>query len=66
MNEVIAAIRAAIERIGWSETARRSGVERTHLHRSFGENGREWPSLSTIERVLPHLGLRLRVERVEQ
>lgn len=58
---VLAKIRAGIERVGWSETARRSGVARSHLHRAFGANGRGGPSLNTIERVLPHVGLDLDV-----
>ena len=58
---VLAGIREAIERIGWSETARLSGVDRTTLHRCFGRNGRGHPALATIERVLPHVGLELTV-----
>jgi DNA-binding phage protein len=62
---VVEQIRAAIERIGWSETARRSGVNRVTLHRCFGKNGREHPTMTTIERVLPHIGLRIAVEEVQ-
>jgi len=56
---VLSDIRAAITAMGWSETARRSGVDRVTLHRVFGENGRGHPTLETIERVLPTLGLNL-------
>lgn len=58
---VVSEIRAAIVRMGWSETARRSGVDRTVLHRTFAEKPRKGPSLRTIERVLPALGLELAV-----
>lgn len=63
---VIAQIRAGIERLGWSEISRRSGVDRTCLHRVFGKNGRGHPSLTTIERVLPHLGLELQVREIDR
>lgn len=56
---VIPQIREAIEREGWSKTADRSGVDRVTLHRCFGKNGRGHPTLTTVERVLPHVGLEL-------
>lgn len=62
---IIPEIRAGIERVGWTETARRSGLERTQLHRAFGKNGRQCPSLATVERLLPHVGLRLAVEHAD-
>jgi DNA-binding phage protein len=63
---IVRAIGQAIDERGWSETSLRSGVERCSLHRAFGAHGRGHPTMTTIERVLPHVGLRLTVERVEQ
>ncbi len=63
---VVEQIRAGIERLGWSETARRCGVDRTQLHRAFGHNPRKGTSLRTIERVLPALGLELTVKELGQ
>lgn len=62
---IIEQIRAGIERIGWSETSRRCGVDRTVLHRTFGNNPRG-PSLRTIQRVLPALGLELSIRKLGQ
>lgn len=67
---VLEQIRDAIERQGWSETARRSGITRTTLHRAFGDTRRKHcvsarPSFTTIERVLPHVGLELAAREVE-
>lgn len=59
---IVAAIRPAIEQLGWSETARRCGLHRTHLHHAFGRNADRTPKLQTIERVLPALGLQLTVQ----
>jgi DNA-binding phage protein len=66
---VVGEIRTAIERQGWSETARRSGISRVTLHRAFGDTRRKaavnaGPSLATIERVLPSIGLELAVREV--
>jgi DNA-binding phage protein len=58
---LLAEIRAGIVRVGWSEVARRSGMHRITLHRCFGKNGRGRPTLATIERVLPHIGLQLAI-----
>lgn len=63
---MIEQIRAAIARVGWSETARRSGVDRVTLHRCFGNSGNQNPKLATIEAVLPHVGLRLAVTEIDQ
>jgi DNA-binding phage protein len=56
---VLDGMRAAIKRVGWSETARRSGVDRVTLHRVFGEGGN--PKLSTIEKVAPHVGVAITI-----
>lgn len=69
-DEIIAKIREGIVRIGWSETARRSGINRVTLYRTFGNmrtlckgpRGPQGPSLETILAVLPVIGLRLWVE----
>ncbi len=58
---ILPAIREAIERVGWSRTAELSGVRRETLHRAFGENGRGHPTLTTIEKVLPVIGLELSI-----
>jgi DNA-binding phage protein len=61
---VVREIGLAIEREGWSATSKRSGVDRTELHRAFGRHGRGHPTLRTIERVIPHVGLELTAREV--
>lgn len=57
-------LRAAIVRTGWSETARRCGIDRTALHRSFRpKRGNGQPSFVTVSLVAEALGLRLSIER---
>lgn len=63
---VVRMIGLAIERIGVCEVARLSGVDRVVLWRAFSKNGRGHPTLTTIERVLPHVGLELAVREVPQ
>jgi DNA-binding phage protein len=59
--EILDRIREEIEARGWSKVAEQSGVDRVNLHRVFGPNGRGRPNMTTLERVLPHLGLELQV-----
>lgn len=57
-----AQVRSAIVRTGWSETARRSGIRRETLHRSFsGRPDAQTPSLTTIAAVADALDLALSV-----
>jgi len=49
----------AIKAIGASEVARRTGLSRESLYRSFGPNGN--PTLATLTSVMTALGLKLRV-----
>ena len=67
MSVLLEQIRERIKRIGWAQTARRSGVERVQLYRNFsGRIGTGNPRLSMIEAVLPTLGLQLTLtERTE-
>lgn len=59
---ICAILRAAIVRTGWSETARRSGVNRVTLHRCFPHRGSGTnPSLATIAAVAGALSLQLTV-----
>jgi DNA-binding phage protein len=53
-------LRPRIAEVGWTAMARLSGVERASLHRAFRHNGK--PNLDTINKVLPHVGLRLTLE----
>jgi DNA-binding phage protein len=63
---LFAQIRVAIVRQGWSETARRSGVRRETLHRTFGPNPDiRAPNLNTIDAVVTALGLRLSLTRAD-
>lgn len=61
MDELIAPLRNRIERIGWTETARRSGLRRESLHRALGRNRTVDPSFSTIVRVAKAVGLKLSI-----
>ena len=63
---IVDQIRERITAMGWSEASRRSGVDRTHLHRAFGNRPRKNVALSTIERILPTLGLKLTLTELEQ
>jgi DNA-binding phage protein len=63
---VVRDIGLVIERVGWREVARRTGVDRCALHRTFSRNGRGHPTLATLDRVLPHVGLRLTIVEAEQ
>lgn len=59
---VVAAPRAAIVRTGWSETARRCGLDRTSLHRAFRANpSTRSPNLGTVAAVALALGLELTI-----
>jgi len=65
-DDMIARIREAIVRVGWSETARRCGIDRVTLHRAFGTTpkvkgprGPIGPSFDTVLAVLPAVGLKL-------
>jgi DNA-binding phage protein len=53
---VIDTLRAQIERIGWTETARRSGIARETLHKAFK---RRSMSFMTVQRVADAVGVRL-------
>jgi DNA-binding phage protein len=54
-------VREAIVRVGWSETARRSGYDRCNLHRAFRKNSRTVPNLATIVDVAEAVGLKIEV-----
>jgi DNA-binding phage protein len=45
---------------GWCELSRRTGLDRSMLNRAFAMKGHT-PSLTTVLRVLPHLGLRMTI-----
>jgi DNA-binding phage protein len=57
------ALRDAIVRTGWSETARRVGMDRTALHRAFGATKPSTRSchFATIMAVADAVGLELRI-----
>lgn len=57
-------LRAGIVRTGWSEMARRTGLDRCALHRSFPEiRGNRSMNLMTAALVANALGLRLSLTR---
>jgi DNA-binding phage protein len=60
---ICARLRTEIIRTGWSETARRSGVERAALHRAFMGGGKRVPSFQTIASVAQALGLEFSLQR---
>lgn len=66
-DALIAIIRARIEVTGWSETARRCGMHRCHLHHTFGANrrGNSLPTLRTLIALLPAIGLELTVREID-
>lgn len=67
MSDLIALIRARVEQIGWSESARRAGVDRCNLHRSLGPRSAQFPaSLRTLQKLLPAIGLELTVKEIDQ
>lgn len=55
-------LRAEIVRVGWSETARRCGMDRTALHRVFRINpATRCPNFATIASVAQALNLEITV-----
>jgi DNA-binding phage protein len=55
---------AEIARVGWSETARRSGVCRINLHRTFGPTRSvRAPNLATLCAIAEALGFELTVRK---
>lgn len=58
---LVAQLREAIVRTGWSETARRAGVNRCALHRSFKRGGT--PSFERIDAVAEAVGMRVSLTR---
>lgn len=63
---ICALVRREIVRTGWSETARRAGVERTALHRAFPPRGQRNPSFVTFTNVAAAVGLEFTVRKVAQ
>lgn len=67
MTELIAIIRERVEQVGWSEAARRAGVDRCNLHRSLGPRHAQFPaSLRTLQKLLPAIGLELTVKEIDR
>jgi DNA-binding phage protein len=63
-RDICAILRDEIVRTGWSETARRAGVERTALHRAFQASpGKHNPSFATVTKTAQALGLEFTVRR---
>lgn len=60
---IIDMLREEIERVGYSETARRSGVDRTSLHRAFQRRTGRLPAFSTIALVAMALSVRLEARK---
>jgi DNA-binding phage protein len=60
---IIDMLREEIKRVGWSETARRSGLDRTSLHRAFQERQHRFPSFVTVSLVAMALGVKLEARK---
>lgn len=60
---ICALVRSEIVRVGWSEIARRSGMDRTALHRAFPPKGDRNPSFRTMTSVADAVGLEFTVRR---
>lgn len=60
---IVDLLREEIQRVGWSEVARRSGLRRENLHRVFKRGSGHLPSLSTISLVALAVGVRLEAHR---
>jgi DNA-binding phage protein len=67
-HQLVLVLREAIARVGWTETARRCGIDRVTLHRAFGTTpkvkgprGPIGPSLDTVLAVLPAVGIELSI-----
>lgn len=64
---IFALLRVEIVRVGWSETARRCGIDRTALHRAFRDKpATRSPHFGTIMAVADALGLEFTVRRRAQ
>ena len=61
---LIGLIGEEIAEIGWSETARRSGYDRSYLHNTFGERRRKHnPSLRVVCDVAEAVGMEVQIVR---
>lgn len=65
---IVAQIRTRIKLMGWSYVARKSGVERPTLWRAFGDGccPNRSPTLTTLNAVLPVIGLELEIREVRR
>ena len=62
-DAIVNLLREEIERVGWSEVARRSGIERTALHRAFQARRGRAPAFTTVMFVAEALGVKLEARR---
>ena len=60
---VCSLVRREIIRVGWSETARRCGMDRTALHRAFPPACNRNPSFVTLTNVAAAVGLEFTVRK---
>lgn len=60
---IVDLIRSEIMKVGWSETARRSGVNRSTLWRTFRWGADRVPSFYILAQVACTLGVRLEAHR---
>jgi DNA-binding phage protein len=60
-QDLLATLREEVEFVGWTETARRSKIDRCSLHRAF-RNGT--PLFSTVAAVAEAVGMKLEVRRL--
>ena len=58
---IAAAIGIVARARGMTQLANETGIKRQALYRAFSDNGN--PTLETVLKVLPALGLRMRVEQ---
>lgn len=61
--EAIAVLREEIEHVGYAEVARRSGMDRTFLHRAFRDRTDGCPNFVTVARAAEAVGMQIVVVR---
>lgn len=59
----VAAIRQQIEKLGYSEVARRTGLRDDFIRQAFRDGSESCPNLVTVVTVAEAIGLRLIVRR---
>jgi probable addiction module antidote protein len=62
-RDIVDVLGAEVKRVGYTETARRTGIDRCSLHRAFRSKS-SMPAFSTIALVAMAVGVKLEARRI--